>query len=227
MIKNQVDYNVVINLSGGFDSTYLLYKYLIENKEIILHHCNLINHEGRNVVEKTAVKKIIQWFKDNNMDTFLYYETTFDYGNLPYIIKDIEVLALFTGIILRCPQFSNIKEIAISANAHDESNNPNDFSVINRKKIIETIKFPHIEPELTFPIIHMTKSEIIKSMPKDLVKLVWFCRKPQYFDSQDNRVSLQETENAVYAKCCTICATCVYSIETLKQLDLYYDKYYL
>ncbi len=220
-------YDTIINLSGGVDSTYLLYEYLSKGKNLVVHHCNMINGEGRYLVEKSATRKVLNWLEENNLSTFKYYETVFDYGNLPYILKDIEVIAVFTSTLLRAPIFHHIKEIAVSANSSDESNNPNDISVVNRKAIIDTLKPPFVEAELTFPVIHISKEEMVRTLPKDLLQLTWFCRRPVYFNAEGLKVNYRDKDNAVYAGTCKMCVPCVKILPVLQELDITYDKYYL
>lgn len=220
-------YDTIVNLSGGVDSTYLLYEYLSQKKDLIVHHCDMINGEGRYLAEKSATRKVLNWLEQNNLSTFKYYETVFDYGNLPYILKDIEVIAVFTSALLRAPIFHHIKEIAVSANSSDESNNPNDISVISRKAIIDALKPPFVEAELTFPIIHISKSEMVRTLPKDLLELTWFCRRPVYFNAEGLKVGHRDKDNAVYAETCKACVPCVKILPVLRELNIPYDKYYL
>lgn len=178
------DLEVIVNLSGGIDSTYLLWKYLKEGRNVLVHHCSIKNFEGRIVPESIAVNKILKWLIRNNLNNFKFLNSYFDYGNLNFIVRDIEVIGFLTGVILRNPLHKNIKEIAISANANDESNNPNEQSVVRRKELLSSImprkEFEgyELDCQISFPIINMTKKEIMKDMPKDLLELCWFCRKP-------------------------------------------------
>lgn len=221
-------YKTLINLSGGADSVYLLYKYLMENKHVVVHHCNMKNHEGRFLAERSATNKVIKWLKDNKLETFIYFESSMDYGTIRYIVKDIEVIGFFTGVIIRDSKFNNLTEIAISANCNDESTNPNDPSVINRKKIIDVLKPKTRDIELTFPIIHMSKQDIIKSMPKELLDKIWFCRRPKYYDKGDEIVSYRDEENAVYAVPCKIgCSPCKAIFPVFEELGINYEKYFL
>lgn len=226
-IEDYKKYTSIVNLSGGVDSTFLLLKYLSEQKNVVVHHCNMINGEGRYLAEKSATSKVITWLKDNGLSTFEYYESGFDYGNLPYILKDIEVIAVFTSAILRAPSFHHIEEIAVSANATDESNNPHDISVINRQSILNTLKPPFVEAKLTFPIIHISKEDMVRSLPVDLLQLTWFCRKPTYYNADNEKVHYRDEDSAVYAETCKRCIPCVKIFPVLEELSITYDKYYL
>ena len=226
-VSDSKEYSSIVNFSGGIDSTYLLFLYLSDQKKVVVHHCNMINGEGRYLAEKSATDKILNWLKDKNLSSFIYYESMFDYGNLPYILKDIEVIAVFTSAILRAPSFHHIKEIAVSANSSDESNNPFDISVTNRKAIINTLKPPFVDAELTFPIIHVSKEQMVRELPKDLLQLTWFCRRPFYFNLDGIKVNYRDKENAIYAQTCRKCSPCVKILPVLEELGIEYDKYYL
>lgn len=226
IFKKNESYKTLVNLSGGVDSTYLAWQYLLQNKNIVIHHCNMINKEGRYLVEKAATKNILKWFDNNNLSSYIYYETGFNYGDL-YILKDIEVLAVFTGIILRDPSWQLIEEIAVSANSEDESNNPNDPSVINRREIINILKPPFSKAELSFPIIHISKEKMVMDLPESLMKLTWFCRRPFYYNSEDIKISYLDQNEASYAVTCKVCVPCKKILPVLADLGITYDKYYL
>jgi len=208
LITNK-DLEVLVNFSGGIDSTYLLYKLLSENKNILIHHCQLENHENRAIPENIATNQILKYFNDNNLGTFKYVNTGFHYGNAGYIVKDVEVIAFMSSVILRNPEFSNIKEIAISANSEDETTNPNDISMIRRGKILDAILPSNSNINLTYPIIHMSKREIIDDMPEELFKMTWFCRKPIYFNKDGVHISgYMQDEQVDSWKVCGSCRTC-------------------
>lgn len=211
MEKNVVP-STLINLSGGIDSTYLLWKYLTNKEHVLVHHCNMINHEGRSAPEKIAVDKIISWFLENGLDTFKYIETTFDYGDLEFIVKDIEVVGFMSAVILRSPEYRNMRHIAVSANAHDESNNPEDLSVIRREGLIKLIGPKPLVSEIIFPMLHLTKKEIIDEMPRELLEMTWFCRRPITFDSSGNEI-IRNSKDAARWEPCKQCHTCKHVFE--------------
>src|SRR5690606_8661524 len=113
-------YDMLINLSGGIDSTYAAYKYLRENpnKKLLLHHCVLKNFQNRWPKEKEAVEKVLQYLERKNLKNFDYIETVFDYGGIGSMIHDIEMIGFMTAIILRNQNF-RVEEVAITASKDD------------------------------------------------------------------------------------------------------------
>lgn len=203
------DLEVLVNFSGGIDSTYLLYKLLSDKKNVLIHHCQLENYENRVIPENIAVSQILKYFNDNGLNTYKYINTGFHYGNAGYIVKDVEVIAFMSSVILRNPNFSNIKEIAISANSEDETTNPNDISMIRRGKILDAILPTDSNIKLTYPIIHMSKKEIIEDMPEELFQMTWFCRKPIYFNKDGIHIEAYMKDEQVDSwKVCGSCRTC-------------------
>ena len=63
----------LLNLSGGIDSAYCLYKYAESKIPLLIHHCNLYSWEGRVDLEKRAVLKQLNWIKKNLPFNYKYY----------------------------------------------------------------------------------------------------------------------------------------------------------
>lgn len=67
--------------SAGIDSTYTLAKMLSETTdEIVAHHIELVNKEGRHICERNAVKKLLPKLKA--IRDFHYEETLADHSRL-------------------------------------------------------------------------------------------------------------------------------------------------
>lgn len=171
----------LISLSGGLDSTYCLYDFLKNNpdKKIVVHHINLRhNAEDRLEVEKEAVKRILDWLRGKKLNNFIYHESSWDYGSLPRIaIKDIQIVSLFAAVILKTHGYQNINKIILSW--HKGEVNRED---INRgfrvKAMLKTAEVDR-DIELLFPIEFMTRREMIRKMPNELVSMVRSCRHPK------------------------------------------------
>lgn len=173
--------DTLLHLSGGQDSTYVLYTWLKNNpnKKLLVHHVNLHHKaENREFEEQKAVKKILKWLKQNGFKNFEYHESSFDYGTLPHIsIKDIQVVALFTGIILRSRRFKSINKILMPWHKGEVN-----AQHINRGYRVRDLLFgldiPTEDYELIFPIENHTREQMAKEMPLELLKLCHCCRKP-------------------------------------------------
>lgn len=169
----------LLHLSGGQDSTYVAWRWMKDNpdKVLMLHHINLYHRsENRLVYENEAVKKILNWFKANQLNNWVYFESDFSYGNLPRIsIKDIQICSVFSGIIFRTAQFKRVRTLLLSWH-HGEV----DREDINRgfrvKAMLKALEVDGVE--LQFPIKDMTRRQMADDMPADLLRLVHTCRKP-------------------------------------------------
>ena len=57
--------DTLLMFSGGIDSTYVAYSYLLQNpdKKLLIHHINLQNHENRSFCQKRSVDNILNYFQ--------------------------------------------------------------------------------------------------------------------------------------------------------------------
>lgn len=169
--------DTLLNFSGGIDSTLCLYNYLRDNphKTLLINHVNLKNHEGRQDVENAAVHKILKKIQEMGYKNFRYIESSFDYGSIGWIVKDHELIAFFSGTIFRAPKYKDLKNIIVPF-IKMEMHTPG-REVIYRR-VFEALN-PDREYNMIFPLIDMTKEEIIKATPKELLELTWYCRTPK------------------------------------------------
>jgi tRNA(Ile)-lysidine synthase TilS/MesJ len=173
--------DTLIHLSGGQDSTYALYTWLRDNpeKKCIVHHVNLKHRaENRLEPEYNSVHNILTWLRRNGLGNFHYLESSFDYGDLPRIsIKDIQVVAMFTGIILRTPGYKDVRNVILSWHKGEVNS-----SAINRgQKVRQLLEGLFIGPEryeLHFPLEDINRKDMAQIMPIELLKMCHCCRKP-------------------------------------------------
>lgn len=172
---------VLLNLSGGIDSAYCAYKLLKEGRSLLIHHCVLKNIENRHEQEYKAVQHCLDFFKKNGLNNFEYVETFFDYGTVKVLIYDVEIIGFLSGLILRNPNFYNIKQIAVSVNKNEPTGQnlecPRRVSANTCTKTL--LNLINRDVQFIYPIINMTKEEIINDCPKDLLSGLWWCRRPQ------------------------------------------------
>jgi 7-cyano-7-deazaguanine synthase in queuosine biosynthesis len=170
----------LLHFSGGQDSTYTAYHWLKNNphEKLLLHHITLIHRaEPRANNENKAVKKILQYFNENRLTNYVYHSSTFDYGTLPRIsIKDIQICSLFTGIILRTPQWQTINKLILSWHK-GEVNAPEIERGFRVKKMLTALEVDR-DIDFLFPIENMTRKEMAENMPKELMQMIHNCRKP-------------------------------------------------
>lgn len=217
--------SVLINFSGGLDSLYILLNTLSSTTEkVILHHCKISNLEGRRDAEYNSVHAIVSELETLYPDRIKYIETSFDCLKTGYVVRDIEIIAFMNGIILRNPDYKDISKILVSANAHDESNDPNESSVVRRREILDIIGPSKSESKLlSFPMLHMTKKEIIDSIPESFLEKSWYCRKPIGFD-ENNKIVSPIGDTAKYWKNCKQCKTCIQVLDAVGKDHFLYNK---
>jgi 7-cyano-7-deazaguanine synthase in queuosine biosynthesis len=171
----------MLNFSGGMDSTYVLYHWLKNNprERILLHHVNLHHvNENRLKHEQEAVKNILEWLRAKGLKNYDYFESSFSYGNLPRIsIKDIQIVALFSGIILRTQGWKSINTVLLSW--HQGEVNREDINKGYRiRKMFDALEIDR-PINFVFPIENMTRRQMADDMPEELLRLCHSCRKPQ------------------------------------------------
>jgi 7-cyano-7-deazaguanine synthase in queuosine biosynthesis len=173
----------LINISGGVDSIYCAWKLLTENPDQIylLHHVTsskkFLPDNSRIKKEKKAVDDFLEYLKKNAITNFAYLESKL-YTMDPKInrILDIEMVGIYTGIILRT--YRSIENIIISANVEDlQQSNGYNLRSKTRFEIINAISRNH-PINYIYPISDLTKRQITEKMPVDLLELCWYCRNP-------------------------------------------------
>lgn len=159
--------------SGGIDSTYVAYNHMKNNPDetLLLYHINLYNKENRANCEKSSINKILNYFQNNNLTNYLYLESTFDYGDINWLIYDIEIAAFFIFVLLKNPQYSTINNILLPFYMNKSKDRYQSFNRI--------LDMSNKNLHLIYPIKHMCKKQVIESLPKELYDLTWYCRTPK------------------------------------------------
>ena len=173
-----VNPKVMINLSGGVDSVYAAYEALKRGEHVLLHHCVLKSRTNRWQQERKAVNHALNYFSRMGMDSYTYVETSFDYGKITYLIYDVELIGFLTGLVLRNPKYKSISKVVVSINANDPS--AQDINTPRRVKanaLTEVLLDRQVNFE--YPYVNITKAEMVKALPRDLVAGLWWCRTPR------------------------------------------------
>lgn len=175
----------LLMLSGGIDSVAALHKHLIETDEPIrTHHVKLLNWEGRARFEALAVKKALAWARRNgHANRIIHSESTTDYGTLRYIVADHHTWGHWAAIVLANPRSAGITRIIrtmhIDDSIRDGAVQPDKQGRIREawEKPIELIAKRGIE--FVWPLREMTKAQVIQSLPRELLEVCWYCRRPK------------------------------------------------
>jgi len=176
--------DTVLALSGGVDSVYCLWKYIIDNpnKKILIHHVRLKHFQERLNYELEAVHNVLKWLDDNGYkNNYKYIESGLDYGDIKYVHYDIVSAAYYTGVILRNPIYKDIKYIIGTANKEEAATEDMEELLKAKRRVIRENLIKLLsgreDLEITYPICKIKKIDLVKEMPEDLFKLTWYCRK--------------------------------------------------
>ncbi len=170
---------VFLNLSGGVDSVYAAWWWLQNRPEgLVIHHCHLKNSERRDRAEAEAVKSVLAWLREHKLDRFEFIESTFDYGTIPHLVWDIEIIGFLTGLVLRGSRYKDITRVLMTTTADDLRLRSSDKRRARREQLAQ-IMLPRRQLEAVWVNRHLSKAQMVKAMPKDLLALTWSCRKPQ------------------------------------------------
>jgi 7-cyano-7-deazaguanine synthase in queuosine biosynthesis len=175
-------FKTLITLSGGLDSTFVLYQHLKDNPydPTLVMHINLRHSaEDRLTKEQESCNNIVKELRKMGMRNFEYIQfPIFDYGELQRItIKDIQIVAMFKAIVLKSPQYETITKIKFGW--HKGEVNREDINKGYRvRKMFEALELDR-DIDFIFPIENMTRAELWKQLPARLKAHVSSCRKPK------------------------------------------------
>lgn len=178
--------SILVLLSGGLDSTGVLWKLIHSKEELLVHHLYLSNKENRAEAEAIAVKGIVKYIK--KIRDFHYTESFHEYpsfnGNFMW---DSDIYNFVAGTI--CLSAKTIKEVAIGRTRSDVGFDQR----AERGTQMLSILAPDVKK--IYPVADMKKKEIYDMLPEDLRKLTWSCRTPIYVNDD--------------IKMCYSCKTCI------------------
>jgi hypothetical protein len=198
--RNEIPATTLIQLSGGVDSAYVLWKWLVENPNeyCLVHHIKLINYEQRHDYEIEAIDKILKWLDKKGLKNYFYVQNTFDYGNFLDVISDSEICGFHAGILLRNSRWSGINKILlpiynVTPNYAKMQEGGREH---NRLKLIKTTS-KRDDYEIIYPLIHMSKIDVVRAIPRDLLDLCWYCRVPLNNKRCGNCFTCKQVEESV------------------------------
>ena len=193
--------------SGGFDSTLVAYKALTESgTPVLLHHINIIDINGRWIPERIACNRLTRTLAEITRP-FSYTESTIDFSSMLMVGSD-EDLVLMTAARLTLDLEECYKNVIIleGTNKTDLENGPMGKRFEKRGTMEDFFlrcSWMCKTPQIQFPIINLSKKEVLIELPEVLMPDCFYCRAP----------------NAAMGFCnCGKCVTCK-QIEEIKNAD--------
>ena len=162
----------LIQLSGGIDSAFILWWWLVNHPDeyCVVNHINIIHYENRSKKESEAVDRILRWLDSQGLKNYFYLENTFDYGNIPSVVYDVEICGFVSGIILHNSRWESINKVFFPIYGHETQREK------TRRRVMKLTSKRKVE--CIYPLIGLSKTDVMKMMPYELLKLCWYCRVP-------------------------------------------------
>ncbi|MDD2838811.1 hypothetical protein [Sulfuricurvum sp.] len=183
---------ILLMLSGGVDSCYMLYYYLTQTDyPVHAHHISLrYPSEPRWEEEDRASRRIVEYCR--HIRSFDYTESRCDIGFKHYAGRDSDTQLLMAAKV--APNLKGEIHLAIGWEKSDfelEVNRQRAKNKVTEKlwnALCESIDYPlgeHISRTILFPLIEMniSKGEMIAALPDELVEMTWSCRRPKKDES--------------------------------------------
>lgn len=197
----------LVMLSGGIDSTAALWHVLNNPKrygQIHVHHIHMQNIEARWKAEAVAVKAILEYMRKHTSVEFTASES---YINTPHLGRefmfDTEAISFITGYMTS--RDSQITKVVIGATGTDFTRGVTDAVKRGRKihNAFHSENIDHNTMVKEYPMSHLSKLQVHKTLPAELALLTWSCRTPVYLKGIPTE--------------CGKCKTCILELKTLKR----------
>ena len=170
--KDATQATTLIQFSGGIDSTFVLWWWLLNHPDeyCVVHHIDMMHFEKRNKEELDAVDRVLRWLDSQGLKNYFYLQNPFDYGNIPGVVYDVEVCGFLAGIILYSERFKSISKVFFPIYGHETTREQ------IRKEVMHLTAKRKVE--CIYPLVGLSKTDVMKMMPYELLKLCWYCRVP-------------------------------------------------
>jgi 7-cyano-7-deazaguanine synthase in queuosine biosynthesis len=197
--------NILVSFSGGLDSTYLLYKNLLEGHNVSICYTEIENNSSKVIVEKFCVERIIEElrkdFPGHKITIIDRYNVKIDIvlsNNMCFK----QILIWLLSLVYSTK--TEIDEVHIGITMNDDINPYiNDIKKIwklYKKFYYNNEKFPKIK----FPLYKTPKYEIVDNLPERYKKLVTYCEDPIIISQDNNIVEFKNCGN------CNACKTYIF-----------------
>jgi 7-cyano-7-deazaguanine synthase in queuosine biosynthesis len=159
-------------LSGGLDSVALLANVLAEtNQRLHVHHIEIQNYEARQHAENDALQPVLAYLRQHYRE-FSYSTSKSEFPLGKGGGYDI-TLVLFTAARVHTA-LARVVEVVYTG--HIAPNRPEILeasAVFNACYINKRFK-----PAWLWPLAHLKKIDIYRSIPRELAEMTWSCRRP-------------------------------------------------
>lgn len=174
--------DALLLLSGGIDSALCLYQRAAAGLPTRTHHVVLKDHEGRQDVEAKATRDVLDYMQRKFGTQIRHSESGMDFGRM-WIPRNLHAWGYWAGVLLAAPANRHINELVVPS--HIDSNLRKSLPMDQYIARVDRIYRSHIETicrrpiTISHPLVAMTKADILAAIPKDLLALCWWCRRPQ------------------------------------------------
>ncbi len=173
----------IIPFSGGIDSTFSMFLTLKENPNdnYCVFRVDLLNgNSGSRIIqEQRAVEAILDKLSGFGINNFKYRSLSFDYSSLgPPPVWDREIINFVSSIIIQDhPEICEFIEGTIADDYLQEGFNER-LEKITRILYVSSARTSE-DLKIVFPIKEMSKYQVMKELPSELLSLTWSCRYPE------------------------------------------------
>lgn len=209
------DSTILLMLSGGLDSAYMLYDYLLNSSYRIHAHHVIIKsrREPRWRQEINACNMICKYCLENYRQfDYSYSEFNIDPKFTSYMPYDSDVQAFYGAQIAQNISKGKSKvALAIGWIKDDVTSSDHIHRQVKLKKFesiwtAACLGFsPKILKEPLFPLVDLNKVDIINKVPKPLLRLTWTCRKPKIVSMDKSPYRSQAKKSFVQCGECKSC----------------------
>ena len=222
---------VGILMSGGLDSTYLVYKNLKEGNIVYPVYIEITNNQVKSVLEKNRIELLVKEFRKEFGDS--YPQKIYDINYLATVGIDASEGALHLRqfpvwmLGLSFMQSMCVDEIQIGYVSNDDA-----ISYLNDIQNIYTAYQAICEPmkPLVFPITKKHKWQIADELPYQYMSLIISCENARITNEKDRNlvsnnmygVSGVVTDHMIEYEPCCECVPC----KTIISSDYYGKRYF-
>lgn len=168
--------DTLLLLSGGIDSAFCLWQRVQAGLPTRTHHVDLDDSEGRCEVERGAVTRVLHWMENHGSGLIEHSSSAMSFRKM-WVPYNFHAWAYWAGVVMAAPSGQAIDTVILPRHS-DAFDNPEDAQESDRVYLGHVELIAKRKPRLAFPIAHMTKADVVKAMPKDLLALCWWCRRP-------------------------------------------------